>query len=158
MRPVVYDPCTETLRLVPVGSSREVSLDAHRVQTTIAQPLTPTQLDLDSITNASRLLSAETDLEQLFAKMMTLVIAIRAKREGDRVKVSVADRGPGIPEAERQKLFQPFGRTGMPTTGGEKSVGLGLMLVKKIVEAHDGQIDVESDLCNWPQKLDHVLR
>lgn len=74
------------------------------------------------------------------------VIGIRAKRQGDQVRVSVADQGPGIPEAERQKLFQPFGRTGVPTTGGEKSVGLGLMIVKRIVQAHGGEIDVESDL------------
>ena len=55
-------------------SSREVSLDAHRTHTSIPQPITSIQLDLESITGASQLLAAETNLEQLCTKMMSLVM------------------------------------------------------------------------------------
>jgi GAF domain-containing protein len=56
------------------GVSWQSASDAGKVQTTITQPITPIQLDLDSITSASQLLSAETDLEQLLVKMMNLVM------------------------------------------------------------------------------------
>ena len=61
--------------LGPPDSSPEVSLDGHRVTTPITQPITPTQLDLESITTASQLLAAETNLDQLCTKMIALVMA-----------------------------------------------------------------------------------
>jgi PAS domain S-box-containing protein len=51
------------------------SSDAGEVHTTIAQPITPIQLDIESIVSAAQMLSAETDLEQLLTKMMNLVMA-----------------------------------------------------------------------------------
>lgn len=65
-------------------------------------------------------------------------------QSGNDVMVSVKDQGPGIPENERSKLFQPFQTTSVKSTGGEKSTGLGLMIVKKIITGHQGQIWVES--------------
>ncbi len=64
--------------------------------------------------------------------------------ESDRALVSVADQGLGIPEADLSKIFRPFHRTTNRPTGGEKSTGLGLSIVKRIVEAHDGEIRVSS--------------
>lgn len=55
--------------------------------------------------------------------------------------VSVRDQGPGIPDAERDRLFQDFGRLSVKPTGGEKSTGLGLAICRKIVEAHRGHIN-----------------
>jgi signal transduction histidine kinase len=52
----------------------------------------------------------------------------------------VKDQGPGIPEHERDRLFQDFGRLSVSPTGGERSTGLGLAICRKIVEAHDGSI------------------
>ena len=57
------------------GLSWQSSSDADKAQTIISQPITPIQMDLDNITSASQLLSAETDLEQLLIRMMTLVMA-----------------------------------------------------------------------------------
>lgn len=54
--------------------------------------------------------------------------------------ISVRDEGPGIPENERDKLFQDFGRLSAQPTGGEKSIGLGLAICKKIMQAHLGTI------------------
>ncbi|HWA11074.1 MAG TPA: hybrid sensor histidine kinase/response regulator [Opitutaceae bacterium] len=54
--------------------------------------------------------------------------------------VAVQDQGPGIPENERDRLFQDFGRLSAKPTGGEKSTGLGLAICRKIVEAHRGSI------------------
>ena len=60
------------------------------------------------------------------------------------MRISVRDQGPGIAEAERGKLFQPFGRTSVRSTDGERSTGLGLAISRRIVEGHGGRIWVES--------------
>jgi two-component system sensor histidine kinase/response regulator len=69
------------------------------------------------------------------------VITACLRQENDEIIVSVADQGPGIPEKEQHKLFRAFGKTSVqPTADGERSTGLGLLIVKKIVEAHEGKI------------------
>lgn len=60
-------------------------------------------------------------------------------------KVNVQDEGPGIQLEDRELLFRYFGRLPSRPTGGEKSVGLGLAISRRIVEAHGGQIGVESE-------------
>lgn len=62
----------------------------------------------------------------------------------DFVTVSVADEGQGIPEAELEKIFQPFSSASVHATQGERSTGLGLAIVKRIVEGHGGRIWVKS--------------
>jgi signal transduction histidine kinase len=56
----------------------------------------------------------------------------------------VADDGPGIRPEDRARLFQPFTRLSARPTGGERSTGLGLAITQRIVEAHGGQIGVDS--------------
>ena len=58
--------------------------------------------------------------------------------------VSVRDQGQGIAPGEIGMLFQPFGVTSTRSTAGEKSTGLGLMIVKRIAEAHGGCVRVRS--------------
>lgn len=55
-----------------------------------------------------------------------------------RIKVSVADNGPGIPEEIRDKVFMPF------FTTRNSGTGLGLAMVKRVIEAHDGVIELNS--------------
>lgn len=71
-------------------------------------------------------------------------VVIRSCREGDFVRVSVTDGGPGIPAGELPVLFKPFSRGSAPLPPGERSTGLGLPIARRIVEAHGGQIGVES--------------
>lgn len=61
-------------------------------------------------------------------------------------RVSVADNGPGISADAANELFQPFKTAGTPSRSGQKSTGLGLYICRKIVEAHDGRIWVNSEL------------
>jgi len=61
-----------------------------------------------------------------------------------KVVIYVKDEGIGIPENLRQKLFDRFTKSGRLGTQGEKSLGLGMNIVRKIVELHKGSIDIES--------------
>ncbi|MGZ4894258.1 MAG: ATP-binding protein, partial [Halobacteriota archaeon] len=56
----------------------------------------------------------------------------------DSIAISVSDTGVGIPADMRDKIFSPL------TTGKAKGTGLGLAVVKRIVEAHNGTISFES--------------
>jgi signal transduction histidine kinase len=60
--------------------------------------------------------------------------------------VTVADTGPGIAEAERQKIFEEFQQAESVTTHTQGGTGLGLAIAKKIVELHGVQLGVESHL------------
>jgi signal transduction histidine kinase len=64
----------------------------------------------------------------------------------DTVRVSVKDEGPGLPREEFDKLFDVYERLSVKPTGGEKSTGLGLSIVKKVIDAHRGQVEVESEV------------
>ncbi len=71
-------------------------------------------------------------------------VIVRARRQGDQWWIGVQDRGPGISHEEHQKLFEYFGRISTRPASGEKSTGLGLAITRKAVEAHGGEIGVES--------------
>jgi signal transduction histidine kinase len=66
-------------------------------------------------------------------------------RNGPAVEVRVADRGPGIPLDEQDHIFDPFFRGSRAVQDQVHGTGLGLNLVKKIVEAHGGTIRVKSE-------------
>jgi two-component system sensor histidine kinase KdpD len=68
-------------------------------------------------------------------------VAPRAR--GDRVIVRIVDRGPGIPPAQLERVFQPFYRAGTP--GGEhRGSGLGLAIARGFTESNGGTLHVES--------------
>jgi len=80
-----------------------------------------------------------------YSNSHTTINVCLTKHENDIV-ISVKDEGLGIPENERDKLFQAFSKTTVKATGGEKSTGLGLLICRQIVEAHSGKIWVESQV------------
>ncbi len=71
-------------------------------------------------------------------------VRVTLETDAQNVSVRVRDQGQGIPAAELAKLFQPFSKTSVKSTGGEKSTGLGLAITRRIVEGHGGRIGVES--------------
>ena len=71
-------------------------------------------------------------------------VTVTARASHGVVRVSVGDEGQGIAPEELGKLFRPFGVTSARATGGEKSTGLGLLIVKRIAEAHGGTVRVRS--------------
>ena len=106
----------------------------------------PVRLALDAELPA---LSADpTQLERAFANLLENAVVhgegepvlVRSRLVGSRVVIRVVDRGPGIPERERERIFEPFYRAG--ASGGGS--GLGLAIAKGFVEANGGEIGVES--------------
>ncbi len=78
-----------------------------------------------------------------YSEKNTMVI-VNFKILDKELQISIIDQGKGIPIAEQDKLFKPFATTSVKSTGGEKSTGLGLVSVKKIVETHGGRIWLKS--------------
>jgi ligand-binding sensor domain-containing protein/signal transduction histidine kinase len=64
----------------------------------------------------------------------------------DRICIAIQDEGPGLSEQDKQHLFGKFARLSAQPTGGEHSTGLGLSIVKRLVEAMNGRIWCESEL------------
>jgi signal transduction histidine kinase len=71
-------------------------------------------------------------------------IAVSLYRTNGSVKLEVCDHGIGIPPAEQEKIFEKFYRCGDPLVHNIKGSGLGLSLVRHIVRAHGGDVQVES--------------
>jgi len=70
-------------------------------------------------------------------------VAVSLEADGDVVRLSVEDSGPGVPPEERERIFQPFYRT--PRTFAEATddgSGLGLAIVRGIAQAHGGRVEM----------------
>jgi two-component system, OmpR family, sensor kinase len=90
------------------------------------------QVLINLILNASKFGSPNT----------TIDVTISTDRNA--VRVTVADRGPGVAPEQAHRLFEPYYRAPATAGLGKDGVGLGLSIVKSIVAAHGGQVGVES--------------
>lgn len=72
-------------------------------------------------------------------------VRVCVEEREDVVTATVEDQGDGIGRDQLETLFNAFARGRTPKAGGDRSVGLGLMISKKIVDAHGGSIDVKSE-------------
>ena len=73
-------------------------------------------------------------------------VFVRVKASNEAIRVEIQDEGPGISPDDMKKLFGKFARLSARPTGGEHSTGLGLSIVKKMVEAMQGRVWCESEL------------
>lgn len=137
------------LELAAVDVSAVVEDVAVRFAEQLAQTGSELKLELD------RSLVASWDprrITQVFANLLSNAIkyapgapiTIRTRRSGARAGLIVEDAGPGISKENQPSIFDRFERAGAsPNIGG---LGLGLFIVRQIVEAHQGTIRVESEL------------
>jgi signal transduction histidine kinase len=101
----------------------------------------PVEIDRDQIRTVLRNL-----LENAFKYALpdSRPVTIAAVDEPGRVVVRIQDDGPGIPAAERGRLFEPFFRVDPSRSKQTGGYGLGLSICKRIMEAHGGSIAVEA--------------
>jgi signal transduction histidine kinase len=101
-----------------------------QLPTVYADPTRLTQVMINLLANASK-----------YSPQGQAIDLELAQAEGS-IKVTLADRGPGIPPGERANLFNRFVRVGAQTSE-QYGIGLGLSVVKAIVEGHGGEVGVD---------------
>lgn len=72
-------------------------------------------------------------------------VEVELVRQAGRVRISVSDHGPGIPEGFRSRVFERFAQADASVARQERGTGLGLSITKAIVERHGGRIWFESE-------------
>ena len=104
------------------------------IKTKLARQLTATPID------ATQIQQVLVNLVKNAAQAMTTggTLTLQTGENSDAVWVSVADTGGGIPQEQLNRIFEPF------YTTKKKGSGLGLMIVQRIVRAHNGRIELES--------------
>lgn len=117
----------------PLAEARNQTLELHA-----EKGLPNAMVDRDRIVQAlSNLIGNAIDYTDEGGR-----IDVRVSRAGDGVRYLVKDTGRGIPEDEIEYIFDPFWQA---ARRGEEGAGLGLSIVKGIVDAHEGRISVESE-------------
>jgi len=112
------------------------------IKTNIQPDLPPVFIDRDAMAQAvSNLLDNAIKYSGGVKRL-----SITAETRGSDLSIEISDQGIGIPRAEQEKIFEKFYRVGNGLVHDVKGSGLGLSLVKHIIEAHDGTISVESDV------------
>ncbi len=71
-------------------------------------------------------------------------VCVATRREGDELVVEVADRGPGVPEADRERVFEKYFRGHTGNRHDVKGFGLGLSYVRLVAEAHGGTVRLDA--------------
>jgi signal transduction histidine kinase len=138
-----------TVEAIVDGALSQCSLAAEqrgiRIQREVASDLSPILADPEALGRALRNLMENAIKYGGSERWMR--VSAESARNGHRpeVVIFVEDRGPGVREADRQRIFEPFYRGEDSTTTGAPGSGLGLALVRPIVEAHGGTVTVESN-------------
>ncbi len=139
-----------TVRLRPVNLNQVITEALH-----IVNPLLLRRRQSLSLVEPAHLPELAADAPRLTQALVNLLsnaskyspigesIELRIDAALDSIRVSVADRGSGVSEADRALLFQRFVRLD-DQSGEQYGVGLGLHVVKTIVEAHGGRLGVDS--------------
>ncbi len=124
-----------TKTMVPILTIRKQSLDVEleeRLPPVHANKAKLKQVLLNLLSNAAKFTPDGGKLK------------IEAVREGDWCRVSVVDNGIGIKKEDQERIFEPFSQLDITPAKDKGGAGLGLTIVKKIIEKHGGRIWVES--------------
>ena len=136
-------PTPLQLKIVSLNEVVEKTLELLRpeidnrgvtVKTKLGRNLPPTQMD------TTQLQQVLVNLVKNAVQAMTTggSLTLRTGETSDSVWVSVTDTGGGIPQEQINRIFEPF------YTTKKKGTGLGLMIVQRIIRAHNGRIELES--------------
>lgn len=110
-------------------------------------------LEIDYGTDAGVIVADPVQLDRALLNLLENAVkftpaggkaALRVGRVGDNVEFTVTDTGIGIPEVEQVRLFTRFFRSSEATRLAIQGTGLGLVIVKRIVEAHGGTVSIAS--------------
>jgi PAS domain S-box-containing protein len=71
-------------------------------------------------------------------------VTLACAEAGDDVRLTVTDTGPGVPESQRQAVFEPFVQLGRSLTTGHDGTGLGLAISRDLARAMDGELTVDA--------------
>jgi signal transduction histidine kinase len=111
----------------------------HTLETHLAGDLPPVRADTERV---GQVLINLVGNAAKYAPRRTR-IAVTATHEGDLVRVSVSDEGPGIPPQDRAHIFEAFRRGSSEYSIKTKGSGLGLAVCKGLIRAHGGKIWIE---------------
>lgn len=126
----ILDHCIRVIEREAQGEGLEL------IRTTYADEMPLVLMDTDQITQV--FLNILINAVEATPKGGKIFVKCELDEPG-RLRIAVEDTGEGIPKENIDKLFDPFFST------KKKGTGLGLAIVKSIIEAHDGEIDVESE-------------
>jgi signal transduction histidine kinase len=127
---VLLDECADSVGpLLAAKAQQWATHQATPVPLVLADRQLIDRVCMNLLTNASK-----------FAAPGNLIEGV-VSPAGDYVRVAIQDRGPGLPPGDTARLFEPFYQAPDPTTRG---VGLGLAIVRAIVEAHAGQVGADN--------------
>jgi two-component system sensor histidine kinase KdpD len=134
----------------------------------LSVPTDPVDIDVDDA--LPRVMADAALLERAVANLTANAITaaghdgrvrIEAGEVGERVDLRIVDRGPGVPLADRERIFEPFQRVGDGTAGG---VGLGLAVARGFVEAMGGELVMDDTpgggvtmVVGLPKAVDDIL-
>lgn len=136
-------------RLRPTAVEKGLHLEVS-----LAEPLLPIRADEEKLEQA---------FEHLVANAINFTVLggridVRACEEGDSVKIEVADTGIGIPPEHLVRVFDPFYQVADYLTRKVEGMGIGLSIVKHIIEDHGGTIAVQSEVDRGTSFHVHVPR
>ena len=132
-----------------------VPVDLRRMVTDVVEAFQPAarqrsiELTARGVDAPRTVLGDAARLEQVIMNLLTNALkftppegAIRVELDGDAeaVTIAVRDSGPGVPPEERQFLFEPFSQTTSGRHASTPGTGLGLVICRRLVEAHQGRI------------------
>ncbi|BAM86651.1 two-component system regulator [Bradyrhizobium oligotrophicum S58] len=124
-----------------VEANQPLALNKQQVIAVSAPPHLSTMCDIDRIREAiDNLLSNAIKYSPIGGK-----IIVNATDDGDNTIIGVTDQGAGLSPEDLGRLFGRFQRLSAKPTAGESSTGLGLSIVKRIVDMHGGEVTAKSD-------------
>jgi signal transduction histidine kinase len=134
----------DLLRAAAAATSQETQAAHCQVQLELPPSLPAIAGDAPALRRAFQNLIANAAKHGGSGGWIGITAASVAGGKSPQVEVRVADRGPGIPEAEVAEVFKPFFRGAIAQQRQIRGSGLGLSLVKETVQAHGGTVRVES--------------
>jgi signal transduction histidine kinase len=125
--------CVDSARPRALAASVHLDLETEEVPEVIGEPAKLAQLLDNLVSNAIKFTPRDGH------------VTVRLTAQGDMIRIEVSDTGIGIPDVERERLFERFFRAQSALERQIQGTGLGLYISKAIVDAHDGRIGVESE-------------